>query len=239
MRKEVVAIVQARMGSSRLPGKILMSLQGMPVIWHICSRLKLSKEVDKVVVATSSECQDDILVEFLFQNKIEFFRGSENDVLDRFYRTAKVNNAHYIVRVTADCPLIDPNLVSDAITTVKQDTSIDYAGLACGAGVFNERINKYPDGLDTEVFTFNALERAWKEATSDLDRGEAVTSYLWRDKSQFNVKTIPANKNYGNHRWTLDTPEDFEFIKYIYDKLYHSKKDFGMHDVLNLIEQNP
>lgn len=238
-KNKVVAIVQARMGSSRLPGKILLNLQNMPVIWHICERLSLSKEVDKVVVATSDKNQDDILTKCLDKNEIDYFRGSEEDVLDRFYKTADFYKADYVVRITADCPLIDPSLVSKAVLALKDDESLDYVGLACGAGVFKDKINKYPDGLDTEVFTFKSLEKTWNEATSSLDRGESVTSYLWSNKLKFNIKTISSKNDYGNLRWTLDTPEDYEFINHIYNELYNSKPEFGMHDILELIKEKP
>jgi len=236
---KVVALIQARMGSTRLPGKILKNLEGKPVIWHIWDRLKRVNQIDEVVIATSIEEANNVLNECLEKYGIKYFRGSEDNVLDRFYKAAEYFGANVVIRITADCPLIDSYWVSKAIQKIGDDPSIDYVGLATGAGVLNKRIKKFPDGLDTEVFRYEALKRAWLEATDSLDKGEAVTSYIWRNKDKFNTATIYADSDYGHLRWTLDTPEDYIFIKTVYRELYLSNNNFNMNDILELLKRMP
>lgn len=240
MKKDkVVALIQARMGSTRLPGKILKNLEGKPVIWHIWDRLRRVKQIDEVVIATSVEEANNVLIECLDKYRIKYFRGSEDNVLDRFYKAARNSKADVVIRVTADCPLIDPYWVSKAIQKILDDPSIDYLGLPTGAGVLHEKINKLPDGLDTEVFKYEALKKAWKEATDKLDRSEAVTSYIWRNKEKFRTATIYPDTDYGYLRWTLDTLEDYTFIKTVYKELYRKNSDFNMNDVLELLKRMP
>jgi spore coat polysaccharide biosynthesis protein SpsF len=237
--QKIIALIQARMGSSRLPGKILMDLEGQPVIWHIWQRLKNVSKIDEVVVATSTDSSNKILIENLKKYNIKYFRGSEDNVLDRFYDAATLMDTDYVIRVTADCPLIDPYWVSKAIKAILKDVSLDYLGLPTGAGVMNEKINKLPDGLDTEIFKYTALKKAWKEAKDPLDRGEAVTSYIWRNKDKFKTGSIYPDKNYGHLRWTLDTEDDFKFISEVYRKLYPIKSNFDFNDILKILERNP
>ena len=238
-KKMVVALVQARIGSTRLPGKILKNLEGKPVIWHIWNRLMSVNQIDDVVIATSIESANNTLIECLEKYGIKYFRGSENNVLDRFYKAAKFFKADVVIRITADCPLVDPHWVGEAVQKIIDNSSIDYVGLAAGAGVLNDNINKFPDGLDTEVFKYEALNKAWKEAENKLDRGEAVTSYIWRNKDKFNTVTLYPDSDYGNFRWTLDTHEDYKFIKNVYKKLYSKKNDFNMNDILELLKRMP
>ncbi|NQS89067.1 glycosyltransferase family protein [Patescibacteria group bacterium] len=238
--KRIVAIIQARIGSTRLSGKILMDICGYPVIWHIWNRLKNISEIDEIVVATSREQANDILERFCVSENISYFRGSENEVLDRFYQAAKCYHADIIIRITGDCPLIDPQSISIAIQRfLKSETGLDYVGLATGAGVFGKKVNKFPDGTDAEVIAFEALERAWSEATDSLDRGEAVTSYIWRNKDIFKCEMIYCERDLGHLRWTLDRPEDLEFVRKVYKRLYNSDKCFSMFDVLKLLEDEP
>ena len=129
--------------------------------------------------------------------------------------------------------------MSKAIQKITNDSSIDYLGLPTGAGVLNEKVNKLPDGLDTEVFKFSALEKAWKEATDPLDRGEAVTSYIWRNKHKFKTSSIYPNKDYGYMRWTLDTRDDLRFVEEVYNELFTINEDFSFDDVINLLELKP
>jgi spore coat polysaccharide biosynthesis protein SpsF len=237
--KNIVAIIQARMGSKRLPGKILKDLCGKSVICHIYDRLKRASKINKIVVATTGKKKDEILVQHLKANKIDYFRGSENDVLDRFYQTSKLFKAKYIIRITADCPLIDSFWIDRAVNKILENPTIDYLGLPTGAGVFYEKVNKLPDGLDAEVFKYEALEKAWIEAESHQDRGEAVTSYIWKNKDKFKTFSIYPEVDYGNLRWTLDTPEDFQFIKLIYKALYEKNKNFTFNDILDYLKENP
>ena len=157
LKPNIVAIVQARMGSTRLPGKILKSIQGMPMLWHIVSRLKSVDEIDEVVIATSDLPSDDQVYEMAKNYGIACFRGSETDVLNRFYSAAKMMDAQYVIRITGDCPLVDPLTISKLIQLYFND-QFDFCGVACGAGVAKEKnINRFPDGLDAEIFSFKVF----------------------------------------------------------------------------------
>src|SRR5208282_1417599 len=167
-----IAIIQARMGSSRLPGKSLAEIEGRPMLWHVIQRVKRASLVDRVVVATSTAPADDVIEKMCQENGVPCYRGSENNVLDRYYHAARAEKAAQVVRITADCPLIDPELI-DQVVSRFQTGDLDYAS--------NTMVRTYPDGLDTEVFSFSALERAWHEAVKDSER-EHVTPYLRSDK---------------------------------------------------------
>jgi glutamate-1-semialdehyde aminotransferase/spore coat polysaccharide biosynthesis protein SpsF (cytidylyltransferase family)/predicted dehydrogenase len=223
----VVAIIQARMGSSRLPGKSLAEIEKRPMLWHVIRRVKLATLVDRVVVATSTSPADDAIEKMCRENDIPCYRGSEYDVLDRFYGAARGEKASQVVRITADCPLIDPEVI-DRVVRRFQRGDLDYAS--------NAMVRSYPDGLDTEVFSFSALERAWHEATRTSER-EHVTPYLRSDK--FRTANVENNsKLYQHYRWTVDEAADLEFIRAVYKALRENER-FGMEDVLELIENNP
>jgi glutamate-1-semialdehyde aminotransferase/spore coat polysaccharide biosynthesis protein SpsF (cytidylyltransferase family)/predicted dehydrogenase len=224
----VVAIVQARMGSSRLRGKSLAEIEGHPMLWHVVQRVKRAKMIDRVVVATSRNPADDAIEKMCMENGVPCYRGSENDVLDRYYMAARGEKASQIVRITADCPLIDPEVV-DRVVSRFQRGDLDYAS--------NAMVRSYPDGLDTEVFSFSALEKAWHEASRASER-EHVTPYLRTGK--FRNANVESNLMplYQHYRWTVDEPEDLDFIRAVY-KAMRDKESFGMNDVLELIEKNP
>ena len=239
-KKHVVAIIQARMGSARLPGKVLADICNRPSIWHIVDRLKRVEEIGEVVVATSTNKENDVLEEYCRSELISCFRGSENDVVDRFYQAAKYYKADVIVRITGDCPLIDPWTVSRVINAYFEDgAQFDYVHNAAGTAMFNKSINKYPIGTSAEVIPFSSLERAWKEAVDPLERGEGFPCYFWRKDNVFNCKTIPCFIDCGNMRWTLDHPDDLEFIRKVYERLYMAGRCFSMNDVLRLLETEP
>jgi glutamate-1-semialdehyde 2,1-aminomutase/spore coat polysaccharide biosynthesis protein SpsF len=224
----VVAIIQARMGSSRLPGKSLAEIEGRPMLWHVIQRVKRARLVARVVVATSIAPADDDIEDMCQENAVVCYRGSENDVLDRFYDAARAERAAQIVRITADCPLIDPDVI-DRVVGRFQRGDLDYAS--------NAMVRTYPDGLDTEICSFLALERAWHEATKASER-EHVTSYLRSGKFRTaNVENHTAF-SYPRRRWTVDEAADLEFIRAVYKGL-RGKENFGMKDVLELIEKNP
>jgi glutamate-1-semialdehyde aminotransferase/spore coat polysaccharide biosynthesis protein SpsF (cytidylyltransferase family)/predicted dehydrogenase len=224
----IVAIIQARMGSSRLPGKSLAEINGHPMLWHVVERVKRARLVDRVVVATSMESGDDAIEKMCEENGVACYRGSERDVLDRFYGAARAEKASQVVRITADCPLIDPEVI-DRVVSRFQRGDLDYAS--------NAMVRSYPDGLDTEIFSFLALERAWHEATKSSER-EHVTPYLRSDK--FRTANVENNSTYlyQHYRWTVDEPEDLEFIRAVYHG-FRGKESFGMKDVLDLIEKTP
>jgi glutamate-1-semialdehyde 2,1-aminomutase/spore coat polysaccharide biosynthesis protein SpsF len=224
----VVAIIQARMGSSRLPGKSLAEIEKRPMLWHVIDRVNRATLVDRVVVATTTAPADDAIEEMCRENGVACYRGSENDVLDRFYHAARAEKAAHVVRITADCPLIDPEVI-DRVVRRFQRGDLDYAS--------NAMVRSYPDGLDTEIFSFSALERAWHEASKPSER-EHVTPYLRSEKFRTANVENDSTYLYQHYRWTVDEVEDLEFIRAVY-KAFREKEGFGMRDVLELIEKNP
>jgi len=236
----IVAIVQARMGSTRLPGKVLKPIMGKPMLWHLVQRLKRTTYVDKVVIATSEEKNNDVIRDFCTQYSIDCFSGSEDDVLDRFYKAAKQYNADIVIRITADCPLLDPDLIGGMLKEFISSNKYDYYCVACGASASTEEFNghRYPDGLDAEIFKFSVLEIAWKEAKDQLER-EHVTPFIWRRSERFNLGKKRSQKDYSLMRWTVDNQADFEIIEEIYKNLYLKKTDFGLEDILDFFNNHP
>jgi glutamate-1-semialdehyde aminotransferase/spore coat polysaccharide biosynthesis protein SpsF (cytidylyltransferase family) len=224
----IVAIVQARMGSTRLPGKSLADVCGHPMLWHVVSRVRGAKLVGKVVVATSSAMADDAIAAVCDHERIPCFRGDEHDVLDRFYQAAKFYGADVLVRITADCPLIDPAVI-DKVVARFQEGNCDY--------VSNAIRYTYPDGLDTEVFSFHALEQAWREARKPADR-EHVTLYFLN--GEFRIANVESEVPVvpGTYRWTVDCRSDLEFVRKIYAKLSNTGH-FGFQDVFKLLKESP
>lgn len=224
----VVAIIQARMGSTRLPGKVLKDLGGETVLARVVNRTRRATLLDEVVVATSVLPADDAIARECEHLKVACFRGDEADVLDRYYRAAQQFAADAVVRITADCPLIDPELVDTTIRTFLEEKA-DYAN--------NTSPRTYPRGLDAEVFTFTGLERAWREAVKPYER-EHVTPYFYEHPELFRVAYTREEKDYSAHRWTLDTPDDLELIRAIYARL-GNRADFGWREVLAVMEREP
>ncbi|WP_242492680.1 glycosyltransferase family protein [Methanolobus psychrotolerans] len=228
---KVVAIIQARMGSTRLPGKVMKTILGKPVILWDIERLELSKLIEEIIIAIPFGSENDIIERTVLANtNATIFRGSENDVLDRYYHAALVSDADVVVRVTSDCPLIDSHVV-DRVIDHFLNNDCDYCS--------NTIIRSYPRGLDAEVFSFASLEKAWKEAELDYER-EHVTPYIIFDSSSVFKKLNVSNDTDLSHlRWTLDTTEDFELIDIIYKKIFPHKKLFFMGDILDLIGKQP
>jgi spore coat polysaccharide biosynthesis protein SpsF len=229
---KVVAILQARMSSSRLPGKVLLDLGGRSVLSRMVERVRFAKRVDQVVVATTLDPSDDPIVALCQREQIDFFRGSLPDVLDRYYQAALQFHADVIVRLTGDCPLIDPQLI-DEVVEVLIDRQVDFA---CNRlpPPFNRT---YPIGLDVEACTFSVLERAWREAVEKKDR-EHVLPYLYEMPGRFKVVQLNHNENKGQLRWTLDTPEDYVLLQEVIKRL-DSRNDFTWLEVLELFNQDP
>lgn len=223
-----VALIQARMGSSRFPGKVLADLSGRPMLWHVVNRVRHARNVEKVVVATTDEATDDAIARFCAQEGINCFRGNEQDVLDRFYHAAKANRADVVVRITADCPLIDPEVI-DKVVARFETGDCDYAS--------NVERYTYPDGLDIEVFSFHALERAWREAGKPSER-EHVTPYLRSGK--FRTANVESETPVSpvKYRWTVDHPADLEFVRKVYG-VFSKDENFGFRDVFNLLKERP
>ena len=225
----VIAIVQARMGSTRLPGKVLLNLENQTVLEHVIERVKSSKHIDDVIVATTIS-KDDLRIVVLCANLgISIYCGSEDDVLDRYYQAAKLFKADNIVRITSDCPVIDPKIIDDAITLHLKNNA-DYT-----SNTLNET---YPDGEDVEVFTFAALKTAWKNAKLVSER-EHVTPYIRNNPDVFKYTSLEYKGNLSQKRWTLDNAEDLEFLRLVYKYLYSKNSLFGMDDILSLIDEKP
>ncbi|GED63645.1 cytidylyltransferase domain-containing protein [Lysinibacillus fusiformis] len=225
----IVAIIQARMGSTRLPGKILKKVNGRPLLSYQLERLQQSNYINDLVIATTLNEKDDLIVEFCKKNNILWFRGSEKDVLARYYETAKTFKADAIVRITSDCPIIDVQVVDKTIQYFV-DNNYEY--------VSNTVDRTYPRGLDTEAFTFEALEKAYKEAVMERDR-EHVTAYFYTNPDVFKISSVRNETDYSKYRWTVDTEEDFQLIKNIIEKLYNDNPNFTFHDTVKLMEANP
>ena len=224
-------IIQARMGSTRLPGKVMMELQGKSVLSHVIDRLKQSRLLNTIIVATTDKEEDSIIAKEALGNGAKVFRGSEQNVLSRYYFAAKENNLDVIVRVTSDCPLIDSKILDDLLGFY---LSNHYDIVSNAGPELTQRT--YPRGLDVEIFTFEVLEMTFINATQ-LYQKEHVTPYIYESSNR--VYIYKNEFNYSNHRWTLDTKEDFRLISEIYANLYHGKHDFYMSDILNLFRKNP
>lgn len=228
-RLRVVAIIQARMGSNRLPGKVLAEIDGQPLLGILISRVKSSKFIDQIVVATTTERTDDILCDWLTSKGFAYFRGSERDVLDRFWQCAKLYRADVIVRVTADDPLKDSEIIDEALGMLMDSETVDY--------VSNTLTPTYPEGLDVEVFRFSSLEKANAEATLDSER-EHVTPYIWKNRAKFKSLNLEMNPNLSGWRWTVDKPEDLEFVRSLL-RLVGNDMFTGYRDLIEIVKKNP
>ncbi len=225
---KTVAIIQARMGSTRLPGKVIMDLGGDTVLARVVRRLCRAKFVDEIVIATTSSDADDAIVRECERLGVPWFRGSEDDVLDRYYQAAQTYAAGAVVRITSDCPLIDPELV-DGTIRVFQEQHCDYAS--------NLFPRTYPRGLDTEVFTVAALERDWREARAPYQR-EHVTPFLYEHPELFRLVSLRGQIDYSQYRWTLDTAEDLQLLRAIYAR-FSNQDNFGWREAVALMEREP
>jgi spore coat polysaccharide biosynthesis protein SpsF len=261
MTGKIVAIVQARMSSSRLPGKVLLEIQGRPMLARVVDRVARARAVDDILVATTTEPTDDIIEEFCVSYNLQCSRGSQFDVLDRYYQAARVAQADVIVRITADCPVIDPALVDDAVRTLIGDEAAE--GQASSISVPKDlsfvanRLpppwqRTYPIGLDTEVCTFEALDGAWRGATEPQQR-EHVMPYLYEGVTLmavrpglsfgvtprgFRVALLDCELDLGAYRWTVDTAEDLEFVCRVYEH-FEGRDDFSWKDILELVNDQP
>jgi spore coat polysaccharide biosynthesis protein SpsF len=227
-----VAIIQARMSSSRLPGKVLKVAEGRPLLERMVERVSLAKRVDEIVVATTVDPSDDEIVRFCEAHQIVCFRGNLLDVLDRYYQAACQYHADGIIRLTGDCPFIDPALVDETIAA-REKADADFS---CNR-LPPPFTRTYPIGLDVEVCTFAALESAWKNASAKNER-EHVMPYLYEEPGRFKVVKIDHQPDYGSLRWTVDTPEDLEFVRAVYTA-FEGRNDFTWLDVLTLVQQHP
>jgi len=229
---KTIAIVQARMSSSRLPGKVLQEIAGQPMLVRVIERTRRARTLDQVVVATTTDSSDDPLQELCESKGYACYRGSLYDVLDRFYQAAHEFGAQAVVRLTADCPLIDPQVI-DRVVAEFRESGADFAA---------NRLpppwkRTYPIGLDVEVCTFQALERAWQAAVQPYER-EHVMPYLYSEPGRFSVRIVDTTPDHGDLRWTVDTPQDLELVRKIYS-YFGGRDDFSWEDVLDLIQKQP
>lgn len=227
-------IIQARCSSTRLPKKILLKLPyggRCTVLEQVIARCKLSKIADKIIIATTTDKDDDKIVTIAKKNKVSFFRGSKDDVLSRYYGAAKENKIDVVVRITSDCPFVDYKIIDDLIKLfIKQNA--DYAS--------NTLKRTFPHGLDAEVFTFKALEKAYFKSQKNYER-EHVTPYIYNNSDQFKLSCLKAKPPYNRPdiRITVDTKDDYVLTCAVYDYLYKHKKYFGVHEIINLFSKKP
>lgn len=229
----ILVIIQARMGSSRFPGKVLEELDNVPLLKLQVDRIRAATMVDKIVVATSTKSSDDLIENFCLDNQVDFFRGSENDVLSRYYECAVRFKASVVVRLTADCPLCDPSVIDDVVDLYfKKD--VDYA-----ANTVPPETSLWPDGSDVEVFSFKALESAHFASTSIEDR-EHVTFFFWKNKNNnYKIAQLGNDNDWSQYRFTIDYPEDFQVVKLIFNEL-HVKGLFGnVHEIVSILNSKP
>lgn len=226
---KVNAIIQARMGSSRLPGKTLAIVGDQPLLLHVIERTAASQRVSEVIVATTTEPEDDAIVDRV-GGKCRVYRGSVNDVLDRYYQSARMRESEIVVRITADDPFKDPDVVDQVIAALIDDPGLDYAS--------NTLTPTYPEGLDVEAVRFKALERAWHEAKLSSDR-EHVTPYIWRQPHLFKTANVAYSPDLSSLRWTIDYEQDLTFAREIYQRLGQNGRIFRMQEILDLLEREP
>lgn len=223
------AIIQARTNSTRLPKKVIKIIEGKPVLWHVIERVKRVRNINKVILATTDKKEDDILEKIAKKLNIPVFRGSENDVLDRYYQTAKVFRIDPIVRITADCPLLDPKVVEKVVDFYLKG-NYDY--------VSNVHPPTFPDGLDVEVFSFKTLKKIWEKAKLSSER-EHVTSYISNHPWMFKTGNVRSPKDLNYLRLVLDEKEDLILIRKIYKELYNKNPFFGLEEILELFRRKP
>lgn len=229
MRTEI--FVQARMGSTRLPGKVLKPILGRPLLHYLLERLTRAKNADAIRVLTTQNIEDNAIESFCRERNFSVVRGSQEDVLARFQKAAEESDPEIIVRISGDCPLIDPTVVDKAIDIFRNEyPKWDY--------VSNTQERTYPRGLDVEVFSREALQRTFELARRQSER-EHVTPYIYGHPQQFKLKNFKSPGDLSSMRWTVDTTEDFELIRLIFEELYPKNVEFTTEDVLQLLKKHP
>ena len=218
------------MGSSRLPGKVLLPLEGKPVLWHVFYRLSKSKLIDDICISTSSNPSDNEIEKFANKYKIKIYRGSEENLVKRHLEAAKKFGGDILVRITADCPLVDPYIVDDVIKICLNDKTVDFGS--------NAKVKTYPIGLDVEVFPRTTLEKILPISEDPVFYEYFISNYIYENPSLFKSEGISLKKA-NLLRWTLDFPEDYSFFKKVFSELYQDDEIFHMKDVLNLLKKHP
>lgn len=222
----ITAIIQARMSSTRLPGKVLLPLGDTTVLGHTVARVKKASRVGKIIIATSQEPEDDAIAEAAHKLGVEIYRGSLTDVLDRYYQAAKISGAEHICRITSDCPLIDPGVI-DNVAQQYEKTGCNY--------ISTGRIEStFPDGMDTEIFSYTALEQAWNEAVLPSER-EHVTPYIWKHPEKFTVAEVRNERDLSKIRLTIDEANDYMLLKDVVENVH----DLSMNGIVDYLTKHP
>jgi spore coat polysaccharide biosynthesis protein SpsF len=230
----IVIAIQARTASTRLPNKVMLPLYGKPLLIRLVDRIKRSALVNKIMIATTEDENDNIISRLCLDEGLDCFRGHSNDLLDRHYKLAIHSKADAIVKIPSDCPLIDPVIIDKVIGFYLDNFSkFDY--------VSNLHPPTYPDGNDVEIMSFQALEVAWKEAKRDFER-EHFTPYIWENPQKFTIGNVTLETGLdlsSSYRWTIDYEEDYQFIKRVYEELFPRNPNFGLYDIIDLMEKQP
>jgi spore coat polysaccharide biosynthesis protein SpsF len=230
----IIIVVQARLGSTRLPRKVLMPLSGKPLIIRMLERISLSEKAENIIVAVTKETGDNELTDICESEGYRVYRGSTNDLLDRHYQAGKKYNADAVVKIPSDCPLIDYSVITKVIDFYTANShKYDY--------VSNLHPASYPDGNDVEIMSMEALQKAWEDSSKDFER-EHTTPYLWENPDKFRIGNVEWETGMDfsmSHRWTIDYPEDYLFIKEVYDALYRDNPKFDLYDILEFEKNHP
>lgn len=225
-----LAVIQARMDSSRLPGKVLLPILGKPVIWHIYERLKFSNNIDKICISTSNETSDEPIIKFAEENGIDYYRGSKENLVSRHLGAAEKFKADTIIRITADCPLVDPTIVDSLLDVYRKNPDMDF--------ISNTKVRTYPIGLDVEIIPTKTLERLLPISNDPIFYEYFISMYIYEHPNDF--RSIGTSLDKPNLlRWTLDYIEDYEFVKQVYEYLYKENSIFGMDEILQLLKKHP
>ncbi len=228
---KTITVIQARLGSSRLPRKVLLPLGGKPMLLRMIERVKMSKLAGKIIIATTLNKEDDEIVGLCNANELNVFRGDQRDLLDRHYKCAIEENAKIILKIPSDCPLIDPNVIDKVVDYFLQN-KVDYCS--------NLHPQSYPDGQDVEVFSISSLKKAWEEAKLDFER-EHTTPYIWERPNLFKIKNYKWEEESNlsmTYRITVDYKEDYELVKRVFDKLYKKNRIFTIREIVSLLKSN-
>jgi spore coat polysaccharide biosynthesis protein SpsF len=229
--------IQARMGSTRLPGKVLEPLAGRPAVVRVLERVARTPGLDGVALLTSDTPGDEPLRQMGAELGVPVVAGSHDDVLDRFHLAARQLDAGVILRVTADCPLVDPDVLGELLALFRDTPGLDHAAVATGSMAARAGLRRYPDGLDGEVLGAATLALAWEEARDPYER-EHVTPFVWRRPERFNLAVLEASEDLGAERWTIDRAADLAFVRAVYERL-DDRESFGYRDVLELLAREP
>jgi len=253
----VIAIIQARMASSRLPGKVLLDIGGQPMLARVVERVKRARTVERVVVATTTDPSDDPVERLCQERGYPCYRGSAQDVLDRYYQAARLFGAEIVVRITADCPAVDPGLIDETVKALYEPSTVSRQSALVGcpgssavddihpSTFYDFAANRlpppwgrtYPIGLDVEVCTFAGMETAWKEARQPHQR-EHVMPFFYENPQRFRIRLLDYETDLSAYRWTVDNAEDLELLRQIYNR-FGERDDFSWLDVLALFEREP